>query len=73
MSGSQSSAAVVADLGAIIKWLGRRGRLIRVRSEVDPVHQLAAIAAKFERAPRAVLASRQRDRYRTHPTTIGPR
>lgn len=55
MSGSQSSEAVVADLGAIIKWLDRRGRLIRVRSEVDPVHQLAAIAAKFERGPRAVL------------------
>ncbi|HUW37607.1 MAG TPA: UbiD family decarboxylase [Rhodocyclaceae bacterium] len=55
MSGSRSSEAVVADLGAIIKWLDRRGRLIRVRSEVDPAYQLASIAAKFERGPRAVL------------------
>ena len=55
MTGSRSSEAVVADLGAIIKWLDRRGRLIRVRSEVDPAYQLASIAAKFERGPRAVL------------------
>jgi len=55
MTGSRSSEAVVADLGAIIKWLDQRGRLIRVRSEVDPAYQLASIAAKFERGPRAVL------------------
>ena len=45
----------VADLGTIIEWLDSRGRLVRVRSEVDPAHQLAAIAAKFERGPRAVF------------------
>ena len=55
MTGNQSDAPVVADLGAIIKWLERRGRLIRVRSEVDPAYQLASIAAKFEGGPRAVL------------------
>lgn len=46
---------LVADLGAIVEWLGRRGRLVRVRSEVDPAYQLAAVAAKFEGQPRAVL------------------
>ena len=55
MTGNQSDVPVVADLGAIIKWLDRRGRLIRVRSEVDPAYQLASIAAKFEGGPRAVL------------------
>lgn len=55
MSGNQSDAPVIADLGAIIEWLDRRGRLIRVRSEVDPAYQLASIAAKFEGGPRAVL------------------
>ena len=55
MAGKQSGAADIADLAAIIKWLDRCGRLVRVRSEVDPVHQLAGIAAKFERGPRAVL------------------
>ena len=55
MTGIQSGGAAIADLGAIIEWLDRRGRLVRVRSEVDPVHQLAGIAAKFEGGPRAVL------------------
>ena len=55
MTGKQSGAAEIADLGAIIDWLDRKGRLVRVRSEVDPAHQLAGIAAKFERGPRAVL------------------
>lgn len=45
----------LGDLGQIIKWLDGNGRLVRVRSEVDPVHQLAGIAARFERGPRAVL------------------
>jgi 2,5-furandicarboxylate decarboxylase 1 len=43
------------DLGAIIEDLDRRGRLTRVRSEVDPRHELAGIAAKLEGGPRAVL------------------
>ena len=55
MTGIQSGGAAIADLGAIIDWLDRRGRLVRVRSEVDPVHQLAGIAAKFEGGQRAVL------------------
>ena len=55
MTGKRSGVPVVADLGAIIDWLDRRGRLIRVRSEVDPAYQLAAIAAKFEGGPRALL------------------
>ena len=55
MSGNRSGVPVVADLGAIIQWLDRRGRLIRVRSEVDPAYRLAAIAARFEGGPRAVL------------------
>lgn len=55
MTGCHSGATVDADLGAIIKWLDRRGRLIHVRSQVSPAYQLAAIAAKFEGGPRAVL------------------
>src|SRR5690606_24439935 len=55
MTANRSGPPVVADLGAIVDWLDRNGRLIRVRSEVDPAHQLAAIAARFEGAPRAVL------------------
>ena len=47
MTGTRSGLPVVADLGAIIDWLDRKGRLVRVRSEVDPAHQLAGIAAKF--------------------------
>lgn len=60
MARKQSSVPLVADLGAIIEWLDQRGRLVRVRSEVDPVHQLAGIAAKFEGGPRAVLFERVR-------------
>lgn len=58
MAARKSSAAIIADLGAIVEQLDRRGRLIRVRSEVDPIHQLASIAAKFERGPRAILFER---------------
>ena len=58
MTGKRSGAAEIADLGAIIDWLDRTGRLVRVRSEVDPAHQLAGIAAKVERGPRAVLFDR---------------
>jgi 2,5-furandicarboxylate decarboxylase 1 len=55
MTGERSGVPMVADLGAIVEWLERRGRLVRVRSEVDPAYQLAAIAARFEGQPRAVL------------------
>ncbi len=60
MVGNRAGVPVVSDLGAIIEWLDRRGRLIRVRSEVDPAHQLAAIAAKFEGGPRAVFFEKVR-------------
>ncbi len=51
----QPVTADIGDLGKIIDWLDENGRLARVRSEVDAAHQLAGIAAKFERGPRAVL------------------
>ena len=60
MSAKRSGLPVVADLGAIIEALDRCGRLVRVRSEVDPAYQLAAIAATFERGPRAVLFEKVR-------------
>lgn len=69
MSAKRSGLPAVADLGAIIEMLDRCGRLVRVRSEVDPAYQLAAIAAKFERGPRAVLFEKVRgSRY---PVFIG--
>ena len=58
MAASKATKAIIADLNAIVEQLDKRGRLIRVRSEVDPVHELAAIAAKFERGPRAILFER---------------
>jgi len=50
------------DLAEIIDDLDAQGRLIRVRSEVDPVHDLAAIAATRETGPRAVLFERVKGR-----------
>ena len=50
------------DLAAIIDDLDAQGRLVRVRAEVDPVHDLAAIAAHFEGQPRAVLFERVKGR-----------
>jgi 2,5-furandicarboxylate decarboxylase 1 len=58
MAGNAAGVPVVADLGAIVKWLDRRGRLVRVRSEVDPAHELAGIASRFEGGPCAVLFER---------------
>ncbi len=58
MAGNASGVPVVADLGAIVKWLDRHGRLVRVRSEVDPAYELAGIAARFEGGPSAVLFER---------------
>jgi 2,5-furandicarboxylate decarboxylase 1 len=46
---------VIHDLSEIIAFLDKAGRLIRVTSEVDPVHELAAIAAEHEGGPRAIL------------------
>ena len=50
--------ADLGDLGKIILRLEERGRLIRVKSEVDPVHDLAGVAAKLEGRPAAVLFER---------------
>ena len=45
----------ISDLGSIISDLDGMGRLVRVHSLVDPIHDLAGIATKFEGGPRAVL------------------
>jgi 2,5-furandicarboxylate decarboxylase 1 len=52
--------ADLGDLGLIIERLEQRGRLIRVKSEVDPVHDLAGVAARLEGRPAAVLFERVR-------------
>jgi hypothetical protein len=44
------------DLGRIIERLDERGRLVRVTSEIDPVHDLAGVAAKLEGRGGAVRA-----------------
>ena len=38
----------LVDLGACIDHLDKAGHLVRVRSEVNPVHELAGIAKRFE-------------------------
>ena len=45
----------LSDLASIVEDLDAAGRLVRVRSEVDPHLELAAVAARFEGGPRAVL------------------
>jgi 2,5-furandicarboxylate decarboxylase 1 len=45
----------LGDLGRIIERLDERGRLIRITSEVDPVHDLAGVAARLEGRGAAVL------------------
>ncbi len=45
----------LGDLGRIIERLEVLGRLIRVKSEVDPVHDLAGVAARLEGRGSAVL------------------
>jgi len=57
------------DLAAIIKTLDDAGQLIRVRSEVDPVHQLASVAAHFEGRAQAVLFENVRGHE--HPVFTG--
>jgi 2,5-furandicarboxylate decarboxylase 1 len=52
------ASAILGDLGKIVERLDERGRLTRVRSEVDPVHDLAGIAARLEGRPAAVLFER---------------
>lgn len=69
MAGNAAGVPVVADLGAIVKWLDRHGRLVRVRSEIDPVHELAGIASRFEGGPCAVLFERVKGSR--HPVFTG--
>ena len=45
----------LGDLASIVEDLDAMGRLVRVRSEVDPHLELAGVAARFEGGPRAVL------------------
>ncbi len=63
------SDSPLSDLGAIIDALDHMGRLIRVTSEVDPVHDLAGIAARFEGGPAAVLFEKVKGR--AHPVFTG--
>ncbi len=57
------------DLGVIIETLDKAGQLIRVRSEVDPVHQLASVASHFEGRAQAVLFENVRGH--DHPVFTG--
>lgn len=61
--------APLHDLGLIIETLDKAGQLIRVRSEVDPVHQLASVAAHFEGRAQAVLFEKVRGHE--HPVFTG--
>ena len=41
-------AARLVDLGACIDHLAASGNLLRVRTEVDPKHELAGVARRLE-------------------------
>lgn len=61
MTGADMTAADrLSDLGNCIDYLDRGGALIRVRSEVDPIHELAGIARRLEGSPGCVLFERVR-------------
>lgn len=49
------SANLLSDLTTIIADLDALGLLIRIKSEVDPILDLAGTAARYEGGPRAVL------------------
>ncbi|MDR3435516.1 UbiD family decarboxylase [Telmatospirillum sp.] len=66
---TSAAATVIGDLGRIIEDLDGKGRLIRVRSEVDPRHDLAGIAARFEGGPQAVLFEKVKGH--TQPVLVG--
>jgi len=76
-SGSRKKSALVVagaaakrlvDLGACIEFLDKTGNLVRVRSEVDPRHELAGIARRFE-GSKCVLFERVKGS--AHPVLIG--
>jgi len=56
---SAATARRLVDLGACIAHLEATGNLLRVKSEVDPHHELAGIAKRFE-GSRCVLFERVR-------------
>ncbi|PKU24719.1 UbiD family decarboxylase [Telmatospirillum siberiense] len=49
------TGSLLGDLGQIVERLDEQGRLLRITSEVDPVHELAGIAAQLEAQPSALL------------------
>ena len=57
------------DLGEIIEKLDSIGRLIRIASPVDPAHDLAGLAARFEGGPAAVLFEKVKGHK--HPVFTG--
>ena len=66
---SRATNPALHDLGLIIETLDKAGQLIRVRSEVDPVHQLASVASHFEGRAQAVLFEKVRGHE--HPVFTG--
>ena len=56
----------IHDLALILDDLEDQGRLARVKSEVDPVHDLAGVAAEFEGKPRALIF----DKVKGHPWPV---
>ncbi|MGO9572023.1 MAG: UbiD family decarboxylase [Desulfomonilaceae bacterium] len=58
----------LVDLTACIEYLEKTGNLVRVKSEVDPVHELAGIAKKYE-GKKCVLFEKVKDSQ--YPVFIG--
>ena len=46
------------DFRSVIARLEQQGKVVHVKSEVDPVHELAGIAKKFEGQEKIVGAGR---------------
>ena len=65
---SGAAAKRLVDLGACIDFLDKTGNLVRVRSEVDPRHELAGIARRFE-GGKCVLF--ERVNRSAHPVLVG--
>ncbi|MEE8545751.1 MAG: UbiD family decarboxylase, partial [Alphaproteobacteria bacterium] len=63
------AAEHIRDLAEIIDDRDAMGRLARSESEVDPVHDLAGIAAEFEGGPRALLFEKVKGH--AHPVFTG--
>ena len=65
---SAAAATRLADMGACIEFLGASGQLARVKSEVDPRHELAGIARRLE-GTKCVLFERVKGSK--HPVLTG--